>query len=35
MQGWQNEWIISFSDGDDRIILVLNGDPSQHQHKVG
>lgn len=33
-KGWQNERIISFSDGDDRIILVLNGDPSQHQHKV-
>lgn len=33
-KGWQNERVISFFDGDDRIILVLNVDPSQHQHKV-
>lgn len=33
-KGWQNERILNFLDGDDRIILVLNDDPSQHQHKV-
>lgn len=33
-KGWKNERIVSFFDGDDRIILVLSGDPPQHQHKV-
>ncbi|XP_057851031.1 protein CHROMOSOME TRANSMISSION FIDELITY 7 isoform X2 [Cryptomeria japonica] len=32
-KGWHNERIVNLFDGDDRIILVLNSDPSHHQHK--
>lgn len=33
-KGWHNERLVNLFDGDDRIILVLNSDPSHHQHKV-
>ncbi|KAH9315261.1 hypothetical protein KI387_023888, partial [Taxus chinensis] len=33
-KGWQNERIVNMFDGDNHIILVLNSDPSHHQHKV-